>query len=695
VSARRAPILAAFVVVVAGAVVASEAGDGTPTVRPIGEAPGVQVPALPPDDVLASTWYCAAGTARDGGMADHTVVVVNPGDTPVSGTLTVRTGEVARGERVDDPLTAEDESAPPEDDDADADAAAGDESDDADADAAAGDESDDADADAAAGDESDDADADAAAAAEDESASPEDADATADEAASADDGDEASDDAAAPAGDGGGSAEDPAAPGEASGDEAALAEGAEAGAGSSDDAPAADPTGADQPAAAGVGEGELAAAAGERRVAQEPDVGDPWEEEGGVDETPIEEAFELPAGGRASIRLADLVESPLAAALVEASAPVAVEHEVVGPDGRDAGPCASSAASEWHLAYGVTTRNAREVLVLFNPFASTATVDVTFATDDGRREPQRYQGLPIPAGGVIGLDVGEDVTRKGQVSTTVRARSGSLVVERLQSFDGSSGSRIRGLSVALASPEPLEAWGFATGIIGNGRREWVVLYNPGDERAEVDVSVRTAGESSPPPPYGLTVRAGGYEVLEYGEDDRVPAGKGHVTIVRSSNGVPIVAERVLSTPGAPGWREPDSEATGGDISATTGAAFADRRWVLGTLGRQDDEARDYLVAFNPDPEETAVLDVRGLVDGRLVEPPEHMDLEVPPGERLEVRLGGALGVAGAAILAEADLPLVVERVTASPDRVVQAVSPGIIGGDDPLPLADVDLGLGP
>ena len=589
-TARRAPILAALAVVVAGAVVASEASDGTPTARPVGGRPGVQVPALPPDDVLASTWYCAAGTASEDGMADHTVVVVNPGDTPVSGTLRVRTGELTEALAVDDALTAEDESAPPEDE---------------------------------ADDSADDA-------------------------------------AAGPSG----------------------------------------PTGRDAPgeqvaASPRMVEGESAAAAAAAAPVQEPGVGDPWEEEGGVDETPIQETFELEPGGRTSVRLADLVEAPLAAALVEASAPVAVEHEVVGPDGRDAGPCASSAASEWHLAFGVTTRNAREVLALFNPFASTATVDVTFSTDDGVREPQRYQGLPIPAGGVVGLDVGEDVTRKGHVSTTVRARSGSLVVERLQSFDGSSGSRIRGLSVALATPEPLEAWGFATGVIGDGNREWIVLYNPGDERAEVDVSVRTAGESSPPPPYALTVRAGGYEVLEYGEDDRVQPRKGHVTIVRSSNGVPIVAERVLSIPGAPGWREPDSDATGGDISATTGAAFADREWVLATLGRRDDDGRDRLVAYNPDPEETATLDVRGIVDGRVVEPPERLDIEVPPGARVEVRLDGPLAAAGAAILAEADLPLVVERLAASSDRVVQTVSPGIIGGEGPLALADVDLGLTP
>ena len=91
----RAPVLVGLAVLLAGAVVASEARGETPTVVPTAdEQPGVQMPAVPAADVLASTWYCAAGTAQSR-LADHTVVVTNPGDEAVTGTISIYSGKVA------------------------------------------------------------------------------------------------------------------------------------------------------------------------------------------------------------------------------------------------------------------------------------------------------------------------------------------------------------------------------------------------------------------------------------------------------------------------------------------------------------------------------------------------------------------------------------------------------------------------
>ena len=87
---------------------------------------------------------------------------------------------------------------------------------------------------------------------------------------------------------------------------------------------------------------------------------------------------------RVEVRLGDVVAAPLAAAVVEAAGPgVAVEHRVSGPYGSDVAPCASFAAPTWHFAWGSTTRDARELVVLFNPFPSPATVDAIFTTEDG------------------------------------------------------------------------------------------------------------------------------------------------------------------------------------------------------------------------------------------------------------------------------------------------------------------------
>jgi hypothetical protein len=600
----RGPALVALAVALTGAIVATEGPDETPTATQASARPGVDVPALADDDVLASTWYCAAGTAAEDGMADHTVVVFNPGDAAVRGTLTVRTGSFAAPPAADE-VTERAEELRAEDE-----ASAG----------AAGEER------SAGG---------GAGLAQGESAAP---------AMPAQQGDDEGE-----SGDEGGDDE--------SGDEGVGSEG------EGDDG----------------GEGDQGS------------VGEPWEGEGDPAGAPVEEAFTIEPGARYAVRLGELVEAPLAAALVEAGGPVAVEHSVAGPDGRDTGPCASSAAPEWHLAWGATTRGARDVVVLFNPFPSVTTVDVVFTTSGGIREPLRYQGLPVPAGGVIGLDIGDEVDREDHVSTTVRSRSGPLVVERLQSFDGEGSGRPRGLSLALGAPRPLEAWAFAHGLTGDGRREWLVVYNPTEERAEVEVAVvPPAGEDGTPPPtpFGLTVRARGYETLAFDREERVPGGVGHATLVRSTNGVPVVVERVLSAPAPEG----DDE-VGGDMAAAGGSPVADRTWAFATLGDEEGQV-GYLVAYNPDPQRAAHVTVTGSADGEPVGDERHRDIEVAPGQRREIRLNAGLDAPGVGLVAESDLPVVVERVVNGPGRVTQVVGPGIVGGRGSLDVADVDLAPG-
>jgi hypothetical protein len=563
---RRAPVVVGLVLAVSGAVVASEAGDGAPVARHVGADPGVQMPAVQADDVVSSTWYCAAGSA-DSRLADHTVIVVNPGDEPVTGTVGVYSGRVA--------------SAPAPVD--------------------------------ATGDRDDDA-------------------------------------AGGDGGDGGDSA----------GEDRATPEGEE---------PVAEPEdGGGQSVAPG----------------DDPSVGDPWGGEAAPAPAVVEEPLEVPAHGRTAIRLRDIVRAPLASALVEASGPVAVEHAVDGSRGRDVGPCASSASPDWYMAWGTTVRGARELLVLFNPFPSTAIVDISFATDDGIREPVRYQGLPIPAGGVVGLEVGNDVSREPQVAASIRTRSGSIVAERIVTTDGSREPYPEGLALALGAPSPLEAWAFADGRLTAGRQEWIVVYNPGREWAEVEVTVRPPLDegADPPTPFSIRVRPGRFETIAYHDDERVPPDKAHSTLVRSTNGVPVVAERVQAEP---------ADADDGDVSVALGAAFADRSWLFTSSGR-DPEGSTRFVVSNPDLNAPASVSVTATVDGDQVAPEALQAVEIAPGARRELRVPPDTADTAASFAVTADLPVLVERIVTNRNSAVESVVPGILGRVDPLSVADIDAG---
>ena len=44
---------------------------------------------------------------------------------------------------------------------------------------------------------------------------------------------------------------------------------------------------------------------------------------------------------------------------------------------------------------------------------------MTFVTEDGPREPVRFRNFVVPGKSVVAVDVGDDVTRRDHVSTTV------------------------------------------------------------------------------------------------------------------------------------------------------------------------------------------------------------------------------------------------------------------------------------
>ena len=285
------------------------------------------------------------------------------------------------------------------------------------------------------------------------------------------------------------------------------------------------------------------------------------------DEADGEQRFSIGAGEQVRFRLADVVQAPLAAAIVEldpetpltvppptratepAEPPAAtVEHEVRGPRGADTAPCTARSAATWHFAWGATTRDADEQLVLFNPFPNDVAVDAVFSTDRGVREPQRWQGLTVPARSVVAVDVGDDVTRRDHVAASLHVRGGRLVVARVQAFDGQLGAA--GMSVATGVPEAGLDWSFAEGRVEPGDAARIVLYNPGTTVAEMEVVVEVGEEEVDyqPEPFGVTVRPGRYEVLDLAEQARVPKGLAQTVQVRSTNGVPVVVERVTGTP---------------------------------------------------------------------------------------------------------------------------------------------------
>jgi len=381
----------------------------------------------------------------------------------------------------------------------------------------------------------------------------------------------------------------------------------------------------------------------------------------------VEESFTLPARNRRRFDLAELRQGEgLPAAVVElAGGGVVVEQEIDREGGSDVAPCTTVTAPEWHLAWGDTSRGARHLVVLFNPFRRDVTVDARFSVEGGVREPVRWQGLVVPARRVVAVDLGHDVSRRDQVSTTVQSRGGHIVVSRVQSFG--EGSSAGGVSLAPAEPAAAGWWAFSHGQVDGRTRERIVLYNPGRKTADVEVALDGFGADEPrPQPFGVVVRPGGFEVVDYSEEDRVEPGVAHATVVRSRNGVPVVVERVLTFQGSSGE-------TGGEVAAGPGTPLGATTWAFPALLPADGrEAR--LAIWNGDRAHAAQVSVAIDRAGERSWPPDLHEVKVVPGGRVTLELADL--PASASVVVIADRAVTAERILVRDHQVV-ALAPGI------------------
>ena len=399
---------------------------------------------------------------------------------------------------------------------------------------------------------------------------------------------------------------------------------------------------------------------------------------------------EVPARGQVRVELVELVSAPYASALVEfRGGEIVVEHVVRGPYGVDAGPCASSASDEWHFAAGATTLDASDVLVLFNPFPEPATVDIALALDGGlRRTPGSLRGLQVPARSVVAAPVSVDP--QPQVSATVVARAGRIIADRIQTYSGRGAGnteeeveaeafRPKGLAVTLGVPTPAHTWMFPFGGKAEGLHERFVVYNPGDDQAEVEVAVALSdpGKNGEVDPFAVTVNPRSWAVVDLDEEDRIPTQVDHAAVVTSRNDVPIVAERVLFT------TEPlDSS----DVAISPGSPLVSDRWIFAAGGTVAGELAEWIAVANPGSSPVEVQ-LGAIVDGQVRALGTEATFTLRAREHRQIRLNELVTAERMAVQVFGDRPLVAERVLLQPGGARTSTAVGIPAGDGELHLA--------
>lgn len=339
--------------------------------------------------------------------------------------------------------------------------------------------------------------------------------------------------------------------------------------------------------------------------------------------------------------------------IVGFGAPIAAGAVVrfTGPiEGIGATGCARQAGDSWYFAQGTSAIGFDERLLVYNPFPDEAVVRVTFYTRKGTVSRANLADVAVPAGRATKIKVNEFVFRRRVLGARVAAVRGRVVAWR--ALFAEPENRPPGAEFSIGAREPEEVWYFPEGAVGPGVVERIAVLNPSDEEATVNISLVTGEDVVQPRALSdFVVPAGTTQSLELparlrGSKDKVVRVS---AIVRSTNGVPIIAERTVGY---------DARGLTG-AESSIGAPASAESWFLAPATMRADT--DSVIVMNPgsDDATVSISFVRG--DGEPIAPDALQDIEVPAGLRLKIPILEWTEGKPMAALLEASGPVVPER----------------------------------
>lgn len=321
---------------------------------------------------------------------------------------------------------------------------------------------------------------------------------------------------------------------------------------------------------------------------------------------------------------------------------VGVVQVVDGALGRAASPCATSGSQRWYLPAGQTRINAADTILLLNPYPTDSIVDLSFSTDQGVETPEAFEGLDVPAGGLVAVPLGTHLRRRANIATTVSVRTGNVVAWESETVTpppkgapllGTPAASapladpaypVPGVALSLGAPSAGTSWVWPDGLAGNGTDEQYVIYNPGPQTADVRLSVGLEHGSAEP--FDISVGPG-QVVQEVSEQQTsIPAGMPHTATLTSTNGVPVVAARTVAAL--------NSTAAGGSARNGIGEMLGERLFSAGWLvpyATADAQHQVSIIVSNPGKEAVKVA-VQPL-PARPVDTPGFQITTVQPGGR--------------------------------------------------------------
>lgn len=229
-----------------------------------------------------------------------------------------------------------------------------------------------------------------------------------------------------------------------------------------------------------------------------------------------------------------------------------VEQQLIYAAGDVTSQCVSQTSNTWYFADGFTAEGSTQRIVLTNPFPESAVVNVSYTTAEGRRTPSNLQGVILAARSAKSLSMNDvGAANENQIAVEVIATTGQIIASRMQHYIG--GGRL-GYSTTVGIPEALNDWWFTAGRTGSQVTEQLVVFNPSQTDAQLNVAFFGEGitnggaaetSTAAAPSEAVTIPSGGIVYINTDNIADLPKGD-HAMVVSTLNNSRVVVEHVLS-----------------------------------------------------------------------------------------------------------------------------------------------------
>jgi subtilisin family serine protease len=343
-----------------------------------------------------------------------------------------------------------------------------------------------------------------------------------------------------------------------------------------------------------------------------------------------EQTIQVPANGRKSLHVNDVVSDALVATRVDSDVQLFAEQTMYFGHDAIGGMGTRSPARSWYLAEGSTQPPFDTWILLLNPNDEAATARMQFMLEDGR-VVEVIQ--PIPPESRVSVDA-NDVLPTAGFATAVTSDL-PIVVGRSMYFGQGGGHG------TIGAKTPGKTWFLAEGDSRAGVDTWILLQNP-SQTDVANVSVTFIKDDG-------TTQVGYYAIdpstrLSLFADTVVPDA---TFGARIDADLPIVVERSIYV------------ANGAGGHNSTAIPIPDTEWYLPD-GSTRAPYREIVAMLNPSPELTQVDLTFVRADGQA---PSTKSFLLQPTSRLSVDVGEWVPDAEVSIRVTADHPVVVERST--------------------------------